>query len=372
MKTVRVELGQHSYDVAIAAGLLDDLGGTVRACAHGRAAFLITDSNVGPLYAKRALASLEAAGLAVHLTTFAAGERHKTLVTASALFDDLFAAPTPPDRSSVVVALGGGVVGDVAGFVAATLLRGVPFVQAPTTLLADVDSSVGGKTGVDHAAGKNLIGAFHQPRAVVIDPQLLFTLPTVELSSGLAECVKHGIIRDASLLDWIAQHADALMAGRDGDLLAELIARNVAVKAAVVAEDERERDQGPRTHLNFGHTIGHAIEAAYGFGADREDYLRHGHCVALGMVAANQIAVGRGLLAAAAAARVENLLTRLRLPVRLGGLDAESLLSTMRHDKKARAGLLRFVLPAGRLGAVAVHEDVGAHEIRAAIDSLAG
>jgi 3-dehydroquinate synthase len=270
----------------------------------------------------------------------------------------------------------------VAGFVAATLLRGVPFVQVPTTLLADVDSSVGGKTGVDHSAGKNLIGAFHQPRAVLIDPQVLGTLAAVEISSGLAECIKHGVIRDAALIGWIEQHAEDLrpraaaagagsLSAAGTDVMGELTARNVAIKAAVVAADEHEQDKGPRSHLNFGHTIGHAIESAYGFGGAADgDYLRHGHCVALGMVAADRIAVARGLLAADDAARIERLLARLNLPIRLPGLSADTLLATMRLDKKARAGRLRFVLPAVHLGTVAVHEDVMDSEIREAIRYL--
>lgn len=377
---VRVALGQRGYDVRIKPGLLDEMGHATRAVAPGRAAFIITDSNVRPLYADRASASLAAAGFEVRVASFPAGEMHKTLLTVSTLFDQLFAAPTPPDRDSVVVALGGGVVGDVAGFVAATLLRGVTLVQAPTTLLADVDSSVGGKTGVDHSAGKNLIGAFHQPRAVLIDPQVLATLPPVEFSSGLAECVKHGIIRDGELIPWIEANAEHLRPRSGGaalppegaQRLAELIARNVAIKAAIVAADEHEQDKGPRSHLNFGHTVGHAIETAYGFGGGGEgDYLRHGHCVALGMVGANRIAVARGLLSGDDAARVEALLIRLGLPVRLAGLSADSLLGIMRHDKKARAGRLRFVLPAVRLGCVAVHEDVLEVEIRSAIEYLA-
>ena len=367
MMTVRVELGRQAYDVLIGPGLLEAVGPTARACAAGQSAFIITDSNVGPLYADRAAGSLRAAGYTVHVASFPADEPHKTLATASSLFDDLFAAATPPDRSSVVVALGGGVVGDVAGFVAATLLRGVPFIQAPTTLLADVDSSVGGKTGVDHAAGKNLIGAFHQPRAVCVDTRVLATLPAAELAGGLAECVKHGIIRDASLIDWLEQHAGSLRPD-SAEPLGELIARNVAIKAAVVAADEREA--GERAHLNFGHTIGHAIEAERGFGGAGGDYLRHGHCVALGMVAANHIAVGRGRLTEQDAQRIEALLGRLHLPVRLAGLDADHLLAIMRHDKKSHAGRLRFILPARRLGAVQVVDDVSEAEIRAAIEYI--
>ena len=368
MKKVRVELGSRSYEVLIGQGLLAEVGPVARAAAGGTLAGIITDSNVGPLYVARVEESLSAAGYATGVATFQAGEPSKTLATAGRLFDQIFSWPTPPDRDSIIVAVGGGVVGDLAGFVAATLLRGVPFVQAPTSLLADVDSSVGGKTGVDHPAGKNLIGAFHQPRAVCIDVDSLATLPAVEWASGLAECVKHGAIRDETLITWIARHAEALAAG-DTRLRGELIRRNVAIKAAVVAADERE--SGQRAHLNFGHTIGHAIEAEFGFTGAGGDYLRHGHCVALGMVAANHIALGRGLLPAAQAERIETLLSALALPVRRAGLDARRLVHTMRHDKKRRGGAMRFVLPAGGLGRVAIHADVTDEEILAAIRYLA-
>jgi len=339
MRTVPVELGDRSYQITIGRALLDRVGEMTSAAAGGTSAYIVTDSNVGPLYADNVAAALAAAGYAASVATFPAGEPNKTLATVSDLFDQVFAAPVPPERSSVVVALGGGVAGDMAGFLAATLLRGVPFVQVPTSLLADVDSSVGGKTGVDHAAGKNLIGAFHQPRAVVIDTDVLATLPPVELASGMAECVKHGVIRDAALVEWIETNAPALLAG-DADLLGELIARNVAIKAAVVAADEREA--GERAHLNFGHTIGHAVEAVAGFevGRDGADYLRHGHCIALGMVAADRIAVGRSLLAESGAARIESLLAALGLPTRREGLVGGDLLAIMRRDKKVAIGYL--------------------------------
>ncbi|NLF33185.1 MAG: 3-dehydroquinate synthase [Planctomycetes bacterium] len=369
MRTVTVALGERSYDVLIGSGLLAAVGERTRDAAGGRSAVVITDSNVAPLYAPAVAASLAGAGYVAHVATFPAGEPHKTLATVADLFDQVFALPTPPERTTVVVALGGGVAGDIAGFLAATLLRGVPFVQVPTSLLAMVDSSVGGKTGVDHAAGKNLIGAFHQPRGVFIDTDTLATLPPVEMASGLAECIKHGIIRDASLLAWIEQHAPALAAG-DRDALGELIARNVAIKAAVVAADEREG--GVRAHLNYGHTIGHAIEAVAGLrgGADTGDYLRHGHCVALGMVAAGRIAVARGLLGESDARRVESILAAVNLPVRLAGLNGAELLGIMRRDKKVLAGAIRFVLPDRALGRAAVFADVSDAEILDAIACL--
>jgi 3-dehydroquinate synthase len=371
MRTVPVELGARSYQITIGRDLLGRIGAMTSAVAEGASAYIITDTNVGPLYADAVAGSLSAGGYAASVVTFPAGEPNKTLATISDLFDRIFAAPRPPERGSVVVALGGGVAGDMAGFVAATLLRGVAFVQVPTSLLADVDSSVGGKTGVDHATGKNLIGAFHQPRGVFIDTDALATLPPVELASGMAECVKHGIIRDLSLVEWIEQHAGELMGG-EPDLLGELIARNVAIKAAVVAADEREA--GERAHLNFGHTIGHAIEAVAGFepGADEQDYLRHGHCVALGMVAANRIAVGRDLLAETDTTRIESLLKAVNLPTRREGLADIDVLGIMRRDKKVRGGAIRFVLPAGALGRVDIHADVTDKEILDAIEYLSG
>ncbi|MFW6155181.1 MAG: 3-dehydroquinate synthase [Planctomycetota bacterium] len=371
MRTVTVALGERSYDILIDAGLLAAAGEQMRTAAGGRSAVVVTDSNVGPLYGPTVVRSLTDAGYAVHVATFPAGEPHKTLATVADLFDQVFAAPTPPERTTVVVALGGGVAGDIAGFLAATLLRGVPFVQVPTSLLAMVDSSVGGKTGVDHAAGKNLIGAFYQPRGVFVDTDTLGTLPPVELASGLAECIKHGVIRDETLLTWIEARAGAL-AGGDREALGELVARNVAIKADVVATDEREG--GVRAHLNFGHTIGHAIEAVAGLrpGENADDYLRHGHCVALGMVAANRIAVARGLLDAGDAARIESLLAAVHLPVRLAGLNGAELLTIMRRDKKVRAGAIRFILPDGALGRVAIHADVTDAEILDAIAYVCG
>jgi 3-dehydroquinate synthase len=245
--------------------------------------------------------------------------------------------------------------------VAAAALRGLRYVQAPTTLLADVDSSVGGKTGVDHPAGKNLIGAFHQPRAVVIAVDVLASLSAEEFANGLAECVKHAVIRDAALLEFIEDRRQEILR-RDGDVLAELIRRNVAIKAAVVSADERE--SGQREHLNFGHTIGHAVETLVGYGA-----ISHGQAVSLGMAAACRMAVARGLLEADDARRVERLLEALGLPVRRAGLDAKAIWEIMQHDKKARAGQVRMVLPAS-LGGVAVFDDITADAVAAAVDAL--
>jgi 3-dehydroquinate synthase len=366
--TVPVDLGERSYDITIASGLLDDLGRRLVELTGARQAIVITDSNVNELYGNRAIDALREAGLDGLSLYFTAGETHKTLATVSNLLDGVLTHSPAIDRKTLIVALGGGVAGDVAGFVAAVALRGLRVVQVPTSLLACVDSSVGGKTGVDHPAGKNLIGAFHQPQAVDVDVDLLRTLPAAELRNGLAECVKHAVIRDASLLKFISDHAADLLAGEDGELafdagtMSELIARNVAIKAAVVAEDERE--SGVRAHLNFGHTIGHAVEATIGY-----DRLRHGEAVALGMIAANDIAVRRGLLSAEAAEAVRSVLQALDLPVRIDGLDLPAIQETMLHDKKAAAGRPRFIL-ADSLGQVDIYDDVTDAEIAAAVESI--
>ncbi len=361
MKTIRVDLGERSYDVRVGAGCLDDLGRAVADAGEFSSAVLVSETNVAPLYADRAAASLEAAGLGAGRIVFPAGEANKTLATVSTCLDELFARTPPVDRKSLIVTLGGGVAGDLGGLVAAVALRGIPFFQCPTSLLADVDASVGGKTGVDHPAGKNLIGAFHQPAGVLIDVETLRTLPRRELVGGLAECVKHAVIRDPALLEYIEDRAEALLAC-DADALAELVARNVAIKAEVVAADEREA--GERAHLNFGHTIGHAIEAHGGYGT-----VSHGEAVSLGMVAACRIAVARGLIEPDAADRVTELLARLGLPVRTGGLDAGRIWQIMQHDKKALDGQVRMILPTC-LGAVAVFSDITPPTVTAAVEAL--
>lgn len=360
-RQIQVDLGERSYAVNVGAGLLAELGPAVAAMTGARQAVVLSDANVAALYGPRAEESLRQAGLKADLLTFPAGEAEKTLATCSNLYDALFALRPAVDRRTVLAALGGGVTGDITGFVAATALRGLRFVQCPTTLLAAVDASVGGKTGVDHPAGKNLIGAFHQPSAVLIDVDLLGTLSPAEFASGLAECVKHAVIRDAALLDFLeARRAETL--AREPECLAELIARNVAVKAAVVAADERE--SGEREHLNFGHTVGHAIETLVGYGG-----ISHGQAVSLGMVAACRLAVARKLLDAPSADRVEKLLIALGLPVRRQGLDAAALWRIMLHDKKARAGRVRMVLPL-RLGKVASFDNITEQAVAGAVKCL--
>ena len=348
-RKIRVDLGKRGYDVRIGPNLLSALGDTAQALAGQGRVVIISDSTVAGLYGQAAIDSLKSAGLSAGLIEFPAGETHKNLSTFQRITDSLFALAPAIDRETLIVALGGGVAGDVAGFVAATALRGLPWMQCPTTLLADVDASVGGKTGIDHPAGKNLIGAFHQPKAVLIDITTLGTLPAEQLASGLAECVKHAMIRDAELLSWIESQAPAILAGRT-ETMTELVARNVAIKAAVVSADEREGDV--RAHLNFGHTIGHGIERFVGYGR-----IGHGQAVSLGMVAACDLASRRSLIGPEVTERLVSALSDLSLPVRLGGLDGEDIWRIMQHDKKARGGRVRMVLPTG-LGSVDIFDDI--------------
>jgi len=311
--------------------------------------------------------SLRAAGLEAEAVVLPPGEASKTLAEAGRLYDRMLAAGL--DRGSVAVGLGGGAVTDLAGFVAATYMRGIPWIAVPTSLLGQVDASVGGKTGVNHPECKNLVGAFHQPTAVLADVGALATLPREELRTGLAEVVKHAMIRDADLMARLEREADALLA-RDGAVCEDVVARNVAIKAEVVAADEREG--GLRRILNYGHTIGHAIESlAMALGGRPGGMgVTHGQAVALGMVAEARIAERRGLLAPAAAGRQRDLLARFGLPVALETpLDADRCLAIMRHDKKAEAGRLRFVLPEA-VGSVCQTDDVTDDEIRDALALL--
>ncbi|QDW66248.1 3-dehydroquinate synthase [Luteimonas granuli] len=328
--------GDAPYAIAIGAGLLAD-GDALAAPLRGRHVLLVSDSHVAPLYADVVRDALRRARPDVRLDTFVlpAGEAAKTL----AGFGDAVAALAAlgATRDACVYALGGGVVGDLAGFAAACWMRGIDCVQLPTTLLAMVDSSVGGKTAVDLPAGKNLVGAFHPPRAVFADTSVLRTLPDRELRAGLAEVVKYGAIADAGFLDWLAGHIGALLEREDA-ALAEAIARSCAHKAAIVERDPFER--GERALLNFGHTFGHAIEAEQAY-----DGLNHGEAVAVGMVLAARLAARLGLAADADAEALRRLLERFGLPARLPhGLDPRALVARMRLDKKAVAGGLRFVL----------------------------
>jgi 3-dehydroquinate synthase len=349
LRAVKVKLGGRSYEIRIGNGILDAVGETVRECCEPSRAFVVTDTNVQPLYAERLQNSLDDAGIAVHVVVIPAGEKTKSAESLGFIWDELLSNGI--DRRSVVVALGGGVVGDTAGFAAATVMRGVAFVQVPTTLLAQVDSSVGGKTGIDRPQGKNLVGAFWQPSAVEIDPSVLSSLPDRELRAGLAEVVKVGIIRSAKLFDLIEKRAESVLRC-DVDVLAEAVRQACKVKAKVVGRDERDTS-GERAVLNFGHTIGHALEAAAGY-----DLLLHGEGVALGMIAAGRIALRLDLWSEEDQDRMEKLLGRLGLPCDLGGLDLadEDIVQHLISDKKAVSGKSFFVLPCG-IGDATLHPE---------------
>ena len=333
----QVEVGGAApYRIDIAPGLLDD-GALLASHLRGRHALIVSDSQVAPLYAQRVQAALAAArpDAKIALHVFEAGEASKTLANFSGVIDAL--AALGATRDACIYALGGGVVGDLAGFAAACWMRGIDVVQLPTTLLAMVDSSVGGKTAVDIAQGKNLVGAFHPPRAVVADTAALRTLPPRELRAGFAEAIKYGAIVDAPFLDWLDADADGLLAGDDA-VLAEAIARSCAHKAAIVERDPFER--GERALLNFGHTFGHAIETEQGYGG-----LNHGEAVAVGMVLAARLSTLLGLADAADGERLRALLARFGLPTTLPpDLDPAALVARMRLDKKAQGSGLRFVL----------------------------
>ena len=338
MVTVRVSLTappDASYDILIGRGLLGDLPALLsRACPAARYA-VIADSHVAELYGERLVGTLHDGTLHADLFTFPAGEWNKSRDSWAVLTDRLMAAGL--GRDAAIVALGGGVTGDLAGFVAATYLRGVPYVQIPTTLLAMIDSSIGGKTGVDLPAGKNLVGAFHQPRLVVADLDVLATLPVVQVAAGMAEAVKHGVIADAEYFAFL-EGAHQAVAAKDGAALERVVRRSVEIKAAVVARDEREA--GLRAVLNFGHTLAHAIETVVKY------EVAHGEAVAIGMVQEARLAEVLGIAAAGTAGRVRQALERYQLPLELPETArVDDLIAAMHRDKKARGGEVRFALP---------------------------
>ena len=350
-RKLSVELGARSYPIFIGSGLLADAA-PWRVALPGRHVLVVSDEHVAPLYLDRV-----ASGLHDHVFStlmLPAGEAHKTLDSAARIFAAL--AELKASRDACVIALGGGVIGDLAGFAAACWMRGIAFVQMPTTLLAMVDSSVGGKTGVDLPQGKNLVGAFHQPRAVVIDTATLATLPDRELRAGFAEVIKYGALGDADFFAWLERNADALLA-RDASTLAEAIARCCVQKAGIVARDETER--GERALLNFGHTFGHALETVRGYGK-----LLHGEAIAIGMCLAARLSKQTGMSADADTARLRDLLVRFGLPTALPtGIDAENVLATMRLDKKNASGRLRLILWRG-VGQAEIVENVDEAAIR--------
>jgi 3-dehydroquinate synthase len=359
LHTLHVDLtasaNDRSYPIIIGRDLLAD-GEAFEALLGERGAILVSNDTVAPLYAERVRAALGAKRKVTEVI-LPDGEQHKTLQTLERIIDAALA--DRHERSSVLLALGGGVVGDLTGFAAACLLRGVDFVQLPTTLLAQVDSSVGGKTGLNHAMGKNLVGAFHQPIAVWIDLQTLHTLPNREFAAGMAEVIKYGLIRDPEFFDWLEQAAERL-AAREEAALAEAIERSCAIKADVVAADEREG--GLRAILNYGHTFGHAIEQVQGYG-----HWLHGEAVACGMMIATRIAAARGSVTTEAVSRLATLLKHFSLPIDApNDMDAGVFLDAMAGDKKVAGGRIRYVLLSA-LGEAELVTDVTEAEIAAAL-----
>jgi 3-dehydroquinate synthase len=356
--TISLTLANDRYTVLVGSGMLSATADLIAAHTgiRSRTAAIVTDSTVGPLYAQIVIDSLTAAGIQSCLITVPAGEASKSMTQVTEVCREMLRAGL--DRKSFLVALGGGVVGDLAGFAAAIFQRGIPCVQIPTTIVSQVDSSVGGKTGVNTPEGKNLLGAFHQPQLVIADVATLDSLPEREFNEGFAEIIKHAAIRDASLLDLVEAKSSIR------EHLVELVARNVAIKAAVVEEDERETT-GTRALLNFGHTIGHGIEAAGGYGR-----FLHGEAISLGLVAATRLSVEKSGLDSAAGDRILAALTTYGLPTALAeDVPDDAILSAMGRDKKFEAGQIRFVLLKS-LGEAFVSDAVTQRELETTLAGL--
>ncbi|SMB98625.1 3-dehydroquinate synthase [Thermanaeromonas toyohensis ToBE] len=342
---LQVDLGDRSYNIYCGQGLLKKLGVLLQPLDLAKRCLIVTDEIIAPLYLSQVIQSLEAAGFLPLVKQVPPGEEAKSLSVAAELYD--MALEAGWERRCPVLALGGGTIGDLAGFVAATLLRGVPLIQLPTTLLAQVDSSVGGKVAVNHPRGKNLIGAFYQPCLVVADLSTLKSLPKRELCSGLAEVIKYGMIYDALFFTYLEQHLEEALAGEE-EILERIVLRSCEIKAQIVAQDERERDL--RAILNFGHTVGHALEAVTKF-----HVYRHGEAVAIGMMVATRIALSRGLISPEIIERLEKLLRRASLPVEMPNVERYTFLEALIRDKKVREGRVRMVLPVS-LGQVEIME----------------
>jgi 3-dehydroquinate synthase len=355
--TVHVNLGPRSYDIEIGSGNLGDVARFCDTETDDAHAVIITDTNVDSLYSDPVAQALVEAGAEVDILAVEAGEQSKSSEVAAELWEQMLDQGT--DRKSVVVAVGGGVVGDLAGFVAATFARGVRFVQVPTTLLAQVDSSVGGKVGINLPGGKNLVGAFWQPRGVVIDVEVLDTLPDREYRAGLAEVVKYGVIQDADFFDFLEQNIESINS-RDRAILTHIVERCCRLKADVVEQDERE-ETGQRAILNYGHTFGHAFEAATGY-----EQLLHGEAVAIGMMCAARLAQRLGCVDPPFVDRQRTLLAALGLALEVPQVDHEELIELMYRDKKVDRGKLRFILPT-RIGQVECVKDIGTQEIVASL-----
>ncbi|MFO7974318.1 MAG: 3-dehydroquinate synthase [Candidatus Hydrogenedentota bacterium] len=352
-------LGDRGYPIHIGIDILDQLPEELARLNAKKAVAVCTDANVADIHAERVMELVRSAGLRPVLCVMPAGEEAKQLVRIEEFCGMFLEAGL--DRSSVVLALGGGVPGDVAGFAAATFMRGVRFIQIPTTIVAQVDSSVGGKTGVNHALGKNTIGAFHQPSAVIIDLSLLRTLPERELRAGLAEVIKHGMIADAELFEYMERHVEPIL-NKDLEALTIPVRRSCEIKAGVVANDEKE--QGLRAILNYGHTFGHGIEAVTGY-----TRFLHGEAVALGMHAAAVLGRNLALIPEEVVERQRTCIEAYGLPSRWPELPVDETLAAMKHDKKARAGVLKFIV-ADRIGHVVQRTDVPEEQAREALLAL--
>lgn len=366
MASINVNLPQQSYEIAIgqtaapegaiAPEGIDQLGEMMSNLKLGKKVLLVSNPTIFKHYGERAVASLEAAGFEVASCTLPPGERYKTLSSVQKIYDT--ALLNRIERSSTMVALGGGVIGDMTGFAAATWLRGINVVQVPTSLLAMVDSAIGGKTGVNHPQGKNLIGAFHQPRLVLIDPEVLKTLPMREFRAGMAEVIKYGVIWDAELFAEMeaSKRLDQLRYVKP-ELIASILTRSCQAKADVVGKDEKEA--GLRAILNYGHTIGHAVESLTGY-----KVVNHGEAVAIGMVAAGQIAVELGMWQKEETERQDALIQKAGLPTKLpAGVDIEAIIESLQLDKKVKAGKVRFILPT-QIGVVTITDEVPSDTIR--------
>ncbi len=358
-KKIHVPLGERCYDIHIGRDILPLVGSCLKESGIKGAIGLVTDATVAPLYADRVREIIEAAEYRCVVHVMPAGEASKQLTRIEEICGTMLEGGL--DRASALVALGGGVVGDVAGFAAACFMRGIPYVQVPTTVVAQVDSSVGGKTAVDHALGKNSIGAFHQPKGVIIDMELLRSLPERELRSGCAEIIKHGVIADADLFAYMETHAADILSG-NLDALEYPVARSCEIKSAVVVEDEHEH--GRRATLNYGHTFGHAIETVSNY-----TLFLHGEAIAMGMHAAGVLARNLGMVNDDFVARQCACIEAYKLPVCWSALPVDDALAAMKKDKKARAGTLKFIVP-DAIGNVVQRTDITEAQARAAFEAL--
>lgn len=359
MRTVRVDLDDKSYDILIGHNLKQQILDFIKSQKFSQKALLISDSNVAPLYGKQVKAILDEAGLDTKLVIIPAGEQSKSLKVAETLYTEAILHRL--DRKSPIFALGGGVVGDLAGFIAATFMRGVPFIQMPTSLLAQVDSSVGGKVAVNHALGKNLIGNFYQPKAVFMDLDLMKSLPKREISTGLGEVIKYGYIYDKDFYQFLLDNKDAVLS-LQSDVISHVIARSCEIKAAVVSQDEKEA--GLRAILNFGHTLGHAIEKETAY-----KVYDHGEAVAIGMVGAAKISYKLGMIDKAIVTDMEKLLTSMNLPIKAKNCNAENIYADIFHDKKTINGTVNWVLLQD-IGKVCLRKDVPADIVKETIHEI--